>query len=244
MAAFEYAGLALPVPEAMRAAHRRAWERLAAPGAWWSGAERVAIAAQARAARSCALCQARKAALSPAAVVGEHAAAGPLPAAAVEAAHRIASDPARLTRAWFEKTLAAGLSDAQYVELLGVVVTLVNLDALHRALGIAPEPLPAARPGEPSRRRPAAEDAGAWVPLVSPASPEGRQLFGGRPRVPNVARALSLVPEALLQLRELSEAHYLALDQVIDPRARGRALSRAQMELVAGRVSALNECFY
>jgi AhpD family alkylhydroperoxidase len=31
---------------------------------------------------------------------------------------------------------------------------------------------------------------------------------------------------------------------VIDPRARTRALSRAQMELVAGRVSALNECFY
>ena len=111
MAAFEYAGLGLPVPNSMRAAHRRAWERLATPGTWWSGAERVAIAAEVRAARSCGLCRNRKAALSPNAVTGEHARANGLPAAAVDAAHRIASDPGRLTRAWYEKTLAAGLSD-------------------------------------------------------------------------------------------------------------------------------------
>jgi hypothetical protein len=34
------------------------------------------------------------------------------------------------------------------------------------------------------------------------------------------------------------------MDQVMDPRARMSQLSRAQMELIAGRVSALNECFY
>jgi hypothetical protein len=62
--------------------------------------------------------------------------------------------------------------------------------------------------------------------------------------VPNVARALSLVPDAVRQLKELSEAHYLRIDDVVDPRARMRELTRPQMELVAGRVSALNECFY
>jgi hypothetical protein len=241
---FEYAGLSLPIPEAMRAAHRRAWQRLAAPGAWWTGAERVAIAAEVRAARTCTLCRERKAALSPHAIAGEHAATAPLPAPAVEAAHRIASDPGRLTRAWHEKTLAAGLSDAHYVELLGILVTVVNLDALHRALGVAPEPLPEPRAGEPSRERPPALQGAAWVPWLALDSRPGRELFEGRRLVPNVARALSLVPDAVQQLKELSAVHYLPIDDVIDPRARVQALSRAQMELVAGRVSALNECFY
>jgi hypothetical protein len=244
MPAFDYVGLPLPIPETMRGAHRRAWERLAAPGAWWTGAEKVSIAAEVRAARTCGLCRERKAALSPHAVAGEHAASDALPAAAVEAAHRIATDPARLTRAWYEKTLAAGLSDAHYVELLGVVVTIVNLDGLHRGLGVAPEPLPAARAGEPSRERSPAAQQGAWVPLLTSGSAQARELYGVRSRLPNVVRALSLVPDAVRQLKELSEVHYLPMDDVIDPRARMRHLSRPQMELIAGRVSALNECFY
>jgi hypothetical protein len=244
MAAFEYAGLALPIPAALRAAHQRAWDRLAAPGTWWSGAERVAIAAEVRAARACVLCRERKAALSAASVTGDHASVTALPAPAIDASHRIASDPGRLSRPWFENTLAAGLSDGQYVELVGIVATIVNLDALHRALGVAPEPLPQPRAGTPSRHRPAARAEGAWVPMLAPSSPEGAALFHGRPRVPNVARALSLVPDAVVELRELSEVHYLAIDDVVDPRARGRTLTRPQMELIAGRVSALNECFY
>jgi hypothetical protein len=244
MPGFDYVGLAVPIPETMRGAHRRAWERLAGPGTWWTGAEKVAIATEVRGARACHLCHERKAALSPHAVAGEHAASDALPAAAVEAAHRIASDPGRLTRAWYEKTLAAGLSDAHYVELLGVVITVVNLDALHRGLGVAPEPLPAPRAGEPSRERPPTAEGGAWVPMLALDSAEGRALFEGRPRVPNVARALSLVPGAVQQMRELSDVHYLPIDDVIDPRARVHALTRPQMELIAGRVSALNECFY
>jgi hypothetical protein len=244
MAPFDYTGLGLPIPEPMRAAHRRAWERLAAPGTWWFGVERVAIAAEVRSARTCALCRERKAALSPTAIRGTHATTAALPAAAVEAAHRIATDPGRLSRPWFEEILAAGLSDGRYVELLGIVTTVVNLDALHRALGVPPEPLPEPRGGEPSRRRPATESAGAWVPFLAPSSPDAKALFEGRLQVPNVVRALSLVPDAVVQLRELSEVHYLPIDDVVDPRARGRRLTRPQMELIAGRVSALNQCFY
>jgi hypothetical protein len=244
MPPFDYTGLTLPIPDAMRAAHRKAWERLAGPGAWWSGAERVAIAAEVRAARHCAVCSERKAALSPHARSRQHAASAGLPAAAVDAVHRVAVDPGRLTRAWYEKTLAAGLSEGHYVELIGVVVTVVNLDALHRGLGVAPEPLPDPRAGEPLRERPPAVREAAWVPWLAMDSPQARELFAGRPRVPNVARALSLVPEAVQQLAELSDAHYLPIDEVIDPRARVPALTRAQMELVAGRVSALNQCFY
>lgn len=244
MAAFDYAGLTLPIPDAMRAAHRRAWERLAAPGAWWTGAERVAIAAEVRASRDCALCRARKAALSPGAVSGEHAATSQLSAAAVDAAHRIASDPGRLTRSWYEKTLAAGLSEGHYVELLGVVIVIVNLDALHRGLGVAPEPLPAPQGGAPTRQRPPSLHDGAWVPVIALDTPEARDLFGRLPRVPNVLRAMSLVPDAVRQLQDLSTVHYLPMEDVINPRASAHGLGRGQIELIAGRVSALNECFY
>jgi hypothetical protein len=242
--AFDYAGLSLPISAEMRAAHRRAWERLAAPGSWWTGAERVALAAEVRAARDCALCRERKAALSPHAVAGEHEATSLLPAAAVDAVHRITTDPGRLSKSWYEKTLAAGVSAGPYVELVGVVVTLVNLDSLHRALGVEPEPLPEPVAGEPTRLQPPHEQGGAWVPWIALDSEEAKDLYGGPPRVANVLRALSLVPDAARQLQELSAVHYLPMDEVADPRAGLPTLSRPQMELVAGRVSALNECFY
>ena len=39
-----------PIREDLVLAHRRAWDLLAEPGTWWNGRERVAIAAEARAA--------------------------------------------------------------------------------------------------------------------------------------------------------------------------------------------------
>ena len=62
----------LPVRPDLEDAHRETWRRIAAPGTWWTGAERVAMAAEVRRARRCALCAERKAALSPFAVEGRH----------------------------------------------------------------------------------------------------------------------------------------------------------------------------
>ena len=231
----------------LAASHRRAFERLARAGTWWTGAERVAIAAEARAARSCALCRARKAALSPAAVAGRHDAAGTVLAdAAVDAAHRIASDPGRLTRAVVERLLSEGLSDGAYVELVGIVAQTVCIDTFRRALGLAAEPLPAPEPGEPSRRRPAGLRAGdGFVPRIDPSAAAASEadLFPGG-RGPEVVRALSLVPDAVRAVADLSAAQYVPFERVADVGWSPRALSRAQIELVAGRVSALNECFY
>jgi len=44
-------------------------------------------------------------------------------------------------------------------------------------------------------------------------------------------------------LRRSTDAHYVPLAQIPDPTFH-RALGRPQMELVAARVSALNQCFY
>ncbi len=245
MLPFSYAGTALPVREDLPATHRWAWRRLAQPGTWWTGRERVAIAAEVRQAAHCSYCRARKVALSPDAVAGAHESLGALPDAVVEVIHRVVTDPARLSRSWYEKMRADGVTDAHYVGTIGVIVTVVSIDSFHRGLGVPPEPLPEPLAGEPSRRRPpAAKLDQAWLPMIAEGQATGPEagIFMRR-RNPNVLRALSLVPDEVRGLRELSAAHYLSLEQLMNLRA-GRSLRRTQIELIAGRVSALNECFY
>ena len=247
--AISYAGAPVAVRDDLATAHAQAWAALAAPGTWWTGAERVAIAAETRAARDCKLCLARKQALSPEAVAGAHDRCTTLPEAVVDVAHRIASDPARLSRRWFEDVTTNGISDAHYVEALAVVARTVSIDSFCRGLGLAPHGLPEAQPGEPSRHRPAgARNGEAWVALVATSDATGSEadLYGGARRAPNVMRALSLVPDEVRMLRSLAPSHYVPFERVPDAgfTPPGRALSRAQMELIAARVSALNECFY
>jgi len=247
VSAFAYDALDLAVRDDIVAANRRAWQRLGQPGSWWTGAERVAIAAEVRHAQDCALCLARREALSPESVQGEHDHRGELPAPAIDAIHRITNDAGRLSRAWFERTLAVGLSDGHYVELVGVLVTLLSIDAFHRGLGVVPEPLPQPEAGEPSGYRPArAGDEGAYVPLLPWDANEGEEadLWQGRGGA-NVLRAMSLVPDEVRQMRDLAATYYIPIAQLGDMRSNaGRALDRPQIELLAGRVSALNECFY
>ena len=79
--------------------------------------------------------------------------------------------------------------------------------------------------------------------MLSPESAKGPEsdLFPGR--VGNVIRAMSLVPDEVRGLKDLSAAHYLPIESIMDVTA-GRAIDRTQIELIAGRVSALNKCFY
>lgn len=201
-----YASARVPVRDDLPAAHRRAWERLARPGNWWAGAEHVAMAAEIRNAWSCPLCRERQATLSPYTVAGEHARVSGLPAPVIDVIHRVVTDPGRLTRNWFERTVAAGLSDAAYVEIIDVIVAVVSIDSFCRGIGVALHPLPEPVDGEPSRSRPpTACDEGAWVATV----PSGRaggadaDIYAGLPGpAPNVIRALSLVPDAVRQLRD------------------------------------------
>ena len=61
----------------------------------------------------------------------------------------------------------------------------------------------------------------------------------------NVLTAMSVVPDAVRLLRKQSKAMYLDINDVANPTTNGgRALTRPQIELIAGRVSALNDCFY
>ena len=128
--------------------------------------------------------------------------------------------------------------------MLGVVVTVYSIDQFARGLGLAPRPLPNALPGEPERYIPQGlEIETGWIPMigVDALGPEERDLW--EPPGGNVIRALSLVPDEVRALKDLSAAHYLTPQEMMDL-TKGRAIDRRQMELVAGRVSALNECFY
>jgi alkylhydroperoxidase family enzyme len=247
MAGLDYSAAGVAVREDLEAAQRLLWERLRAPGTWWSGAERIAAAAESRAAESCSLCKARKQALSPNAVQGRHDGGKTLPEVAVDVIHRLRTDPGRLSRAWYDRVLASGLDEGTYVELVAVVAMTAGVDFFARALGIAPFPLPEPLAGEPSRYRPpTAKPNGAWVPTIAGADAAGSEsdLYAGLAIVPNIASALSLVPAEVRTLRRLSEAHYMGIEHVPDPTFRRGTLDRMQMELVAARVSALNQCFY
>ena len=62
-------------------------------------------------------------------------------------------------------------------------------------------------------------------------------------RGPNVARSLSLAAEDHLRWRALVLSFY-SRDSFMEMIWDDRALSRPQVELLAARTSALNECFY
>src|SRR5689334_5088537 len=121
MQARSFGDSALPVRADLVDAHERAWAAIAAPGTWLTGEERLAVAAEIRAAHSCAHCARIKAALSPNGVEGTHASLGKVPAAQVELIHRVVNDPGRLSEKWSASVLARGLDEGTYVEIVGII---------------------------------------------------------------------------------------------------------------------------
>lgn len=248
MSLFAYEDLDFAVRPDIGEAHRTFFARLAQPGSWWTGAERVAIARESRNAVTCAFCAERKDALSPYTLAGAHDHNGGLPEAAIDAVHRVVTDQGRITRRWVEDNESRGLSKAAYIELVGIVVCMFSIDEFSRALGSALEPLPQPVAGEPDRYRPAvlAEDIG-FVPTVPPDGTDGNREADLWPpgQTANVVRAVSLVPNALRDWRAIADAQYLSFEGMANlVKDDNRSIDRMQMELVAGRVSAINECFY
>ncbi len=244
---FDYQSAPYPIREDIGEAYRSYWEKLAAPGTWWTGEQRIAIARESRNALNCGYCAERKNALSPYTFQGEHEHSGGLPARAIDAVHRVVTDQTRITQSYVDDNVANGLSKEAYVELVGVVVAVLSIDEFHRALGIPIEVLPEARPGKPGGYKPPnlSEDIG-FVPTVSANGAVGNEAdLWPAGFTANVVRALTLVPNALREWRKIAAVQYLALEKMRDYfKDDSRAINRLQMELVAGRVSAVNECFY
>lgn len=204
-----------------------AWAALPRAGGWWTGAERVAIAAAARAAAPRPLWD-RAPDLGSLSRDRGDADLSPFVAGLVE---RIAVEPSSLGRDEV-RSIADELGDAAYAELASVVCQVVAVDHLAAALGESMRPLPPAEPGEPSRTRPEGlADVGGHIDMT--ADHVG----------PNVARSLSLAGDDHVRWRNLVFAMYSGVE-FLEMVWADRALSRPQVELLAARTSALNECFY
>ncbi len=221
---FDYTAFPHPVRASLAESHRTVWSRLAEAGTWWTGAQRIAIAQVTREAFA-------RRNDPPWLRQDEESRVAGLPEAAVRAAKRIALDAKRLDAQQVQEMVAA-LGDAPYVELTSLVVCVVAIDAFAAALGVPPEPLPEPLAGKPSRVRPAeVGDDGAFLPMTVP--------WQG----PNVARALSLVPEGNASFFQLVASMY-AFQDFAELVWKDRPLPRPQVELIAARVSSVNECFY
>ena len=99
--------------------------------------------------------------------------------------------------------------------------------------------------GAPSRYRP--EEArvhGAWVATIAADEygPREADLFRGR--MGNIRMALTLVPDEARSFWSIAFKQYLTIEAMRDFDNEYRAINHAQIELLAGRVSAINQCTY
>jgi len=224
MQTFDYALHGHDVPDAIVEAHQAAWLRMAGPGSWWTGTQRVEMGRLAREARM----QRND---PPWLRDGAPALSECLPERAADVVRRVAADVHSIDKAWAVACVEE-LGDAAYVEICALTVCVTAIDAFAEALGVPMEELPQALPGDPDGVRPeGTKQAGAFVPMTEP--------FAG----PNVARALSLSPGDNMAFFGLVGSMY-AMADFQDLIWANRPLSRPQVELVAARVSAINECFY
>ena len=225
MPPFDYADAPVPVRSGIADAHRAFWQRMAGPGARFTGEQRVAMAREARAARAVRT--------EPPWLRGlPEPEPGVLPVEAIRAIRTLSLDQHEIDRDWANGMIESLADDVAYVELVAIAVQTIAVDTFAEAIGVEPEPLPEPVAGAPDGTRPEGlGDIGAFVPATLE--------FSG----PNVARALSLAPAENATFFGLVASMYAMADfgELV---WKDRPLTRPQVELVAARVSAINECFY
>lgn len=227
--------------QSVSAFHEDEMASFARPGDWLTGEERAAVVRHARQVRAAAGLQDADANAGP-------APADVLPAATLALVRRVALDPAGLDRRCLEDARTGSMSEEEYVETVGLVARVINVDVFARGIGVTLPALPEPSDGEPALHRPAAVHEGAWVPTV-PFGPAGgadaAAIYGGEGMQPFIYRALSLAPGEARRTIEGGNLQYTTLDRffAFDYSA-WPALTRPQVEALAARVSALNGCFY
>ena len=229
-----------PVRGDLEAAHQAQFERFGQPGTWGSGAQRIAVIAAAR--QACI-----DAGMLEAPADGGAVSDVELPKVVQDIIAKVAVSPKEVDLDFYNAAIGSGLSDAEYTEIVGLVSFVCDLDVFARGIGVDPRPLPEPQPGAPSRERPEeAVQEQAFVPTI-PNPPEGgeraKAMYG--PFKPYIMRAMSLVPDEFADHIALERAQYLPLEKIMEfDFDHHDGLTRPQVEVIAGRVSALNDCFY
>lgn len=144
----------IPVPKRIVAGIQRARDQIARPGTWWTAAQRVAIAATARAARAGGPVPANRV----------------LPAAAVDVAAAVAVRAHTITADTVDQADTGGVRAEAFVEIVGVVARTAAIDTTARGIGAEPVAFPDPTPGAPTNRtQPDARRRSAFVPMVGGA---------------------------------------------------------------------------
>jgi hypothetical protein len=233
------------VEQSLEQIHEQQLDQLGEAGTWGTGAQRIAIAARARQVGiEAGLLE-----------LPENSSIVPtenLPTIAKKIVDHLAHSPKDFGENSYQEALDGGLKEEEFVEIVGIVARIADLDVFARGIDVSLRPLPKVKAGEPSRKRPkTAKQELAWVPTV-PNLPEGgdvaKDIYGVLPPVAAdayIVRGLSLVPDELKKHIELEEVQYMPLKDVRDFNYQHhKGLTRPQVEVVASKVSALNECFY
>jgi hypothetical protein len=225
--------MAVIVRDDLAEAHRLAWEHLAAPGTWWTGAERLALAGTALVAITDADPVPPWIGVTSTGRLGPDR---PVPAVADDVAYRLARHAGTMTRGVYDAAVAA-IGELPYVELCAIVSTVAAVAHFCRDIGTDVPPLPAPVDGLPTRERPARLTTArfSWVPVTEPAD-----------EVAAVVQAYTAVPAENQNTWRLAGAQYMPAEEMLKPdwSRRHGGLSRAQMELVAARLTKVRECFY
>ncbi len=203
-------------------AHRQTWKAIASAGSFWSDVDRLEIAKQARTARS------QRSDLP----FNRSYPDSRLNRDTLETVRKVAADAGKIDRLWAKKQIAS-IGDGPYAELVAIVASVSAVDAFSEALGRPREMLPKATGGSCSGvKSDNATDIGGYLQMVDP--------WDG----PNVSRALSLVPAANALFMQNVSSMYVGKGGGFNDMVWDGPLSRPQAELLAARVSSVNECFY
>ncbi len=202
------------------------WDNLGKPGSWWSGRHRIEIAKEIRDSSPPSIAER----IVDFSNYSNEATDGITPFVKA-VARKIAYESSSIDKNVFDQIVAV-IGEDQYAEIAAIASQLIPIYHLADILGYDREELPNAEPGSPSAERP--DDLIEGVGFLPTFPTNG---------VPHVAVSLSLAQADNARRMLLVRAMYSGKDfgEMIWTH---RNLSRPQIELVAARTSAMNECFY
>ncbi len=232
----------LPIPASTESLHEDELLSFARPGTWGTATQRTAIAAHARKVRCEAGIQES---------IGDEALADlvELPEPARRVARAVALGGIEIDRKFCEQAQADGVTEGAYVEIVGLVARISHLDVFARGIGVPSRKLgDPVEDKEPSMERPSVAKKEGFYTASVPSAPEGGELavllYGSEP-AGNIERTLSLVPDEARRLNTLIDQEYFSGDTMFNlTYSSQKGISRPQLELVAAKVSELNQCFY
>ena len=147
----------------------------------------------------------------------------------VEAAAKIAIDAHSIDEEWVTGVYDRGLQPLQLVELTAIVAQLSTIDTYTLGIGEALRELPVPLPGDPEKQEvKGAKLTRGWYPTRGVAG------------APNCFSAVAAENKAMF---DIHEAMYLSMEEMADVSIL-KTLHRSQIELLAGRTSRYNDCFY